>query len=202
MGLFSKLFTKNSPPSPRERELERKFIPIIMKDIETKEQAQLIFQQLLKEVKRDIAAGSDLPVNMGDYLLKTEKNNMRMNGMIEKRRLFGVTDEQIRQWWNKDQLERGLIKKFSEFQRMAIYTMLKKSGMSSQDASKKVKMCFPTYGEKDLSLHLPYEIKEKVDDYIYGLLSNSKTSPGVREEIEAAGSVNEFIVKKIEQGII
>ena len=202
MGLLSGLFIKKSPPTLREQELERQFIPIIMKDIETKEQAQLIFQKLLKEVKADIKCRANLPYKMGDYLLKTEKNNTRMNGMIEKRRLFGVSDEQIRQWWNKDQLERGLIKKFSEFQRMAIYTMLKKSGMSSQDASKKVKMCFPTYGEKDLSLHLPYEIKEKVDDYIYGLLSNSKTSPGVREEIEAAGSVNEFIVKKIEQGII
>ena len=202
MGLLSKLFIKKSPPSLREQELERQFIPIIMKDIETKEQAQLIFQKLLKEVKADIVSESDLSSNMGNYLLKTEKNNTRINGMIEKRRLFGVSDEQIRQWWNKDELERGLIKKFSEFQRMAIYSMLKNQGMSSKEAGKKVKMCFPTYGEKDLSLHLPYEIKEKVDHYIYGLLSNPKTAVEARQQIQAAGSVNDFIVEKIEQGIL
>ena len=122
--------------------------------------------------------------------------------MIEKRRLFGVSDEQIRQWWNKDELERGLIKKFSEFQRMAIYSMLKRRGMPSKEARKKVKMCFPTYGEKDLSLHLPYEIKEKVDNYIYGLLSNPKTAVVARQQIEVAGSVNDFVVEKIEQGIV
>ena len=202
MGLLSGLFIKKSPPTRREQELERQFIPIIMKDIETKEQAQLIFQKLLKEAKGDMASGSNFSSNMGDYLLKTEKNNARINAMIEKRRLFGVSDEQIRQWWNKDELERGLIKKFSEFQRMAIYSMLKNQGMSSQEAGKKVKMCFPTYGEKDLSLHLPYEIKGKVDNYIYGLLSNPKTAAVTRQQIEAAGSVNDFIVKKIVQGIL
>jgi len=202
MGLLSEFFIKKSPPSRRELELEGQFMPIIMKDIETKEQAQLIFQKLLKEVKRDILSGSNSPSNMGDYLLKTEKNNTRINGMIEKRRLFGVSDEQIRQWWNKDELERGLIKKFSEFQRMAIYSMLKNQGMSVKEAGKKVKMCFPTYGEKDLSLHLPYEIKEKVDQYIYNLLSNPKTAGVARQQIEAAGSVNEFIVEKIDQGLL
>lgn len=202
MGFLSSLFIKKSPPSPREKELERQFIPIIMKDIETKEQAQLIFQKLLKEAKADIASKSDLPSNMGDYLLKNEKNSTRINKMIEKRRLFGVTDDQIRQWWNKDELERGLIKKFSEFQRMAIYSMLKSQGMSSQEAGKKVKMCFPTYGEKDLSLHLPYEIKEKVDNYILALLSNPETAAETRQQIEAAGTVNDFIVEKIEQGVL
>ena len=200
MGLLSKIFIKKSPLTQREQELERQFIPIIMKDIATQEQAQLIFRKLLKEVKADMISEAKLSSNMGDYLLKTEKNNTRMNGMLEKRRLFGVTDEEIREWWNKDELERGLIKKFSEFQRMAIYSMLKNQGMSSKDARKKVKMCFPTYGEKDLSLHLPYEIKEKVDNYIYGILSNPQTAVVARQQIQAAGSVNDFIVEKIEQG--
>ena len=202
MGLLSKLFIKKSPPTQREQELERQFIPIIMKDIETQEQAQLIFQKLLKEVKADMISESNLSSNMGDYLLKTEKNNTRMNEMLEKRRLFGVSDEEIRKWWNKDELERGLIKKFSEFQRMAIYAMLKNQGMSAKEAREKVKMCFPTYGEKDLSLHLPYEIKEKVDNYIYGLLSNPQTAVAARQQFQAAGSVNDFIVEKIEQGIL
>jgi len=202
MGLLSGLFIKKSSPTQREQELERQFMPIIMKDIETKEQAQLIFQKLLKEVKVDLVSGSNLPSNMGDYLLKTEKNNTPINKMIEKRRLFGVSDEQIRLWWNKDELERGLIKKFSEFQRMAIYSMLKNQGMSAKEAGKKVKMCFPTYGEKDLSLHLPYEIKEKVDKYIYEVLSNPQTAVVARQQIEAAGSVNDFIVEKIDLGIL
>ncbi|MGI6093583.1 MAG: hypothetical protein GX348_07980 [Veillonellaceae bacterium] len=202
MGLLSRLFTKKSPPSPREQQLEREFIPIIMKDIATKEEAQLIFQKLLKEVKADIASKPDMPLNMGDYLLKNEKNNARISKMLEKRRLFGVTDDQIREWWNKDELERGLIKKFSEFQRMAIYSMLKSQGMSAKEARKKVMMCFPTYGEKDLSLHLPYEIKEKVDNYIYALLSNPQTADATRQQIEAAGSVNDFIVEKIDQGVL
>ncbi|MDD4599501.1 hypothetical protein SDC9_03940 [bioreactor metagenome] len=202
MGLLSRLFSKKSPPSLREQELERQFLPIIMKDIATKEQAQLIFQKLLKEVKADIVSESDLPANMGDYFLKTEKSNPRIHKMLEKRRLFGVSDEEIRQWWNKDKLERGLIKKFSEFQRMAIYSMLKKQGMSAKEAGKEVKMCFPTYGEKDLSLHLPYEIKEKVDNYIYGLLSNPQISASTRQEIQAVGSVNAFVVEKLEQGLL
>lgn len=202
MGLLSSLFIKKSPLSPREQKLERQFIPIIMKDIATKEEAQMIFRKLLQEVKADMGYKSDSPHNMGDYLLKNEINNTRIKRMIEKRRLFGVTDEQIRQWWNKDELERGLIKKFSEFQRMAIYSMLKNQGMSSKEAGKKVKMCFPTYGEKDLSLHLPYEIKEKVDNYIYTSLSNPQTAAAIRQQIEAAGSVNDFIVAKIEQGIL
>ena len=56
--------------------------------------------------------------------------------------------------------------------------------------------------QKDLSLHLPYEIKEKVDQYIYSLLSNHQTAVLTRQEIEVAGSVNHFIVEKIDQGIL
>jgi hypothetical protein len=200
LGFFSELIVRKDPPSPREQELERQFLPLIMKDIESKEQATEIFRKLLQEAKAEIKSGSDLPANLGEYLLKAEKNNVRINAMIAKRRLFGVSDDEIRKWWNKDELERGIIKKFSEFQRMAIYSLLKSQGMSAKDAAKKVKMGFPTYGEKDLSLHLPYEIKDKVDAYIYALFSDPKKAAAARQEIEAAGSVNEYIVAKMDAG--
>jgi len=201
LGFFSELFIKKSPPSPRELELERQFIPIIMKDIASKEQAATIFKKLLKEAKEEITSDSHVPVNLGDYLLKAEKSNDKVNSMIAKRRLFGVSDEEIRVWWNKDDLERGLIKKFSEFQRMAIFSMLKNQGMSSKAASEKVKMCFPTYGEKDLSQHLPYELKEKIDAYIYDVFRSPEKAAIAKKEIEAAGSVNAYIVNKIDEGV-
>ena len=201
MGFFSELFIKKAPPSPREIELERQFIPIIMKDIASKEQAVEIFKKLLKEAKEEISSDNSISVNLCDYLSKAEKNNEIANSMLAKRRLFGVSDDEIRSWWRKDDLERCLIKKFSEFQRMAIFSLLKNQGLSSKEAAKKVKMCFPTYGEKDLSQHLPYELKDKVDAYIYAIFRSPEKAAVAKIEIEAAGSVNAYIVNKIDEGV-
>lgn len=63
---------------------------------------------MLKEAKEEsIREGTwDLPANYGDRLLEWEVTDDAVRAALAEKRAEGVTDEDIRWWWNRDDLER------------------------------------------------------------------------------------------------
>jgi hypothetical protein len=195
MGFFSKLFDLGPPPL--ELELEKKFVPMVMREGLTQQQAQELFQTLLKEAKADINSGDPLPSNMGDYFLANENNNENIKALLQERRILGVTDGDIRAWWNLDALERGLIHKWCDYQKLTLYSIVREQGMSAGEAETNVKLSLPIYGDKKLDEFLPYEIKWKVDAYLIELMADPGMHQIYRDEVAAAGSINAFVRERL-----
>lgn len=193
MGFFSNLFKP-----PLEVELERKFIPLIIREGVSNQQAKETFQCLLKKVKTDIKTGVPMIPNMGDYFLANEQDET-VQRILQQRRAVGVTDDDIRAWWNLEQLERGMVQEWCDFQQNTLCEYFKETeGLSQPDAFAKVKLMLPIYGGSIFPEdYLPYELKWKVDAYLLEIANDTENIQRYKDEIAAAGSINVFVKKKL-----
>ena len=196
MGFFSKLFGgSEEKPSALEMELEQKFITsstdIGMSSLQAKE----TFDLLISEVKKDIASSSPLPDCFGDYLLENEKSNEKIKDLLSEKRQVGVTDKEIRDWWNKSELERGLIQKSDDLLKMSVFSWARDEGMSVDESTAHVRKSLPMYGDKNLHEHLPYEWKEKIDLLVLENIKNDANS--AKEEAAPYKTLNDYIREKI-----
>lgn len=163
-----------------------------------------------------------LPPNMGDIILGYAKNDALIVSMLIERinrnlpniRAEGVTDKDIRCWWNLHDLERRMIEK-TEL-RMWTYKYLvyinQYKHLPYEDAVYKagleMRKKFPYFGDKvegydsqilcEEDRPLPYELKERVDNY---LRKWAKDDPVTFEfKILPSPSLNAFLRKEIQEG--
>ncbi|MCZ7398257.1 MAG: hypothetical protein O8C62_01020 [Candidatus Methanoperedens sp.] len=164
-----------------------------------------------------------LPQNLGDIILgdagsdnpPVKKIAESIRQKLPKIKKEGVRDEDVRWWWNLNDIERRIILKQENIARMTLFmSELEKSNESSKEkaaakAAEKVRkfhpMYDPIYGEPDDISHttgddksLPCELKNRINIYIEKRAGGNLEK--YKNEIEESSTFNALIRKEIKAG--
>ena len=202
----------NLPEGPdwaeTERRLEPQYVSFFRESMcMPAEVAREIFKALAEEQKEAARReGTDrLPELFGEILLEREQTDEKVRNAFAPKRAEGVTDEDIALWWNMHDLERRMICKVDEMNRILLFEKLVQgSGVTEPEAALMVAKRFPVYGnpdhlvlETDDDRPLPFELKWRVNRYI---TERTKADPdGFREEAEASTSLNALLRRAVRQ---
>jgi len=186
---------------------------------EAKKMAGDMLDQAIEESKKE--GTYYLPQNLGDIILgdagsdnptiKKIAENIRQK--LPKKKAEGVKDEDIRWWWNLNDIERRIMLQVDDNIRGGTFIFeLKKSNESSKEkaaekAARKVRKFHPFYGDPDDTTHttgedrpLPYELKDRINIYIEKRVGDN--SEKYKNEVEQSSSFNALIRKEIKAGNI
>ena len=204
-----KKLTEEPDWSETERTLEPQYVSYFKESMSMPEEvARELFKTFAKEQKEAAhREGTDrFPESFGHILLEREKTDEKVRNAFAPKRAEGVTDEDIALWWNMHDLERRLICKVDEMNRILLFEkLMQSSGMTELEAARKVAKRFPVYGDREhLVLEneddrpLPFELKWRVNRYI---TEKTKADPvGFQKEIEASTSLNALLRRALKQG--
>ena len=128
---------------------------------------QVSKKQALKE------GTNNLPENYGDLLLREAVNgNSNSRKIVDRARKEKATDDDIREFWNLNDLQRRMVFWSEDIFRFASFETFKKEGLNSDEAMIKVRKMFPMYGDPNNEKHvsgddrpLPNELRGRVDEY-------------------------------------
>lgn len=203
MGLFS-------TTSPIEKHLEEIYVPMFqgMMGIDAsqaKKQFRDIITQIKEEQKQE--GTTNLPKNLGDDFLEREKTDEKTRVKFEKKRRDGVKDEDIRWWYNMDDMERRMLLKVDDLTRMAMFMQFLQNGKNEKEAATEIRRYHPMYGDPDDTTHtkgddrpLPYELKDRINIYIE---KRAKKDPDkYKKEIENSSTFNSLIRREVKAGNI
>ncbi len=205
MGIFSKLFKSSSDI---EKQLEDIYLPMFQMMMGmSSSQAKGTFHDMLKQAKEEsLKEGTlNLPQNFGDILLEKESLDDKIKSMLARKRIVGARDADIRWWWNMHDLERRIMVKVDELNRMAMFIDSLEKGMKENKASERVRKFHPIYGDPEDTSHttddngpLPYELKDRINIYIE---KRGRANPEqYKREIETSSTFNALIRKEIKKG--
>jgi hypothetical protein len=203
----------NPTPSPDWAEIEKSLEPLYVTFFqESMSMPEDIAHEVYKAFVQDLKEaaqreGTDrLPDSFGDILLEKEKTDETVRNAFVPKRADGVTDEDIAVWWNMHDLERRMICKIDEMNRVLLFErLMQSSGMTEPEAAQLVAKRFPVYGDREhlvLSTEddrpLPFELKWRINQY---LSQRTETDPAdLQEEVEASTSLNALLRKALRQG--
>lgn len=170
----------------------------------------------------------NLPPNFGDIILKKQRAE---NPAIEKiaevfrrtlssKRDEGVRDEDIRWWWNLNDVERNIMLATDEVNRMYLFRQEIENSKevskekAAEQAAKKVWKFHPTYtyGDpkekkdsvpkwvKEEDLPLPIELKDRINIYIEKRYKDNREK--YKKDIGVSSTFNTLIRKEIKAGNI
>ena len=192
-----------------EKRLEPQYVSFFQESMSMPEEvAREIFKTFAEEQKEAAhREGTDrFPEFFGRILLEREQTDEKVRNAFAPKRAEGVTDEDIALWWNMHDLERRMICKVDEMNRILLFEKLVQgSGVTELEAARMVAKRFPVYGDPDhLVLEneddrpLPFELKWRVNRYI---TEKTKADPvGFQKEIEASTSLNALLRRALKQG--
>ena len=175
MSLLKSLFRRR--PSQVEVDLYSLYVAFLVDDlhlpiIEAKEIVAHAIEQCKHESRK--AHTYNLLPNLGDTIIEGYKEGYARNVAICKRALNdGATENDIRDYWNLDELQRRMAIWSENTIRLATYKHLKnEEHLNPEQAALKVRQLFPIYGNpEDTSIlngddrPLPYELRKRVDNY-------------------------------------
>jgi hypothetical protein len=193
-----------------EKRLEPQYVSFFRESMGMPEEiAREIFKTFAEEQK-DAARreGTDrLPESFGDILLEREPTDEKVRAAFAPKRADGVSDEDIALWWNMHDLERRLICRVDEMNRILLFEKLVQGGVAEPEAARMVAKRFPVYGDPEHLVlgteddrPLPFELKWRINRYIAGRTTAETDS--FQEEVEASTSLNAILRKAIRQGTL
>ncbi|MBN2317568.1 MAG: hypothetical protein JXR49_00740 [Acidobacteria bacterium] len=194
--------------SETERNLEPQYVSYFKESMSMPEEvAREIFKTFVAEQKAAARReGTDrFPELFGSILLEREQTDEKVRNAFAPKRAEGVTDEDILLWWNMHDLERRLICKVDEMNRILLFEKLMQSNdMTEIEAARQVARLLPVYGdpehlilETDDDRPLPYELKWRVNRYI---TERTKAEPDeFQKEVEATTSLNALLRMAVRQ---
>jgi len=186
---------------------------------EAKKMAGVMLDLAIEESKKE--GTYYLPQNLGDIILgdagsdnpTIKKIAESIRQKLPKKKAEGVKDEDIRWWWNLNDIERRIMLQVDDNIRGGTFIFeLKKSNESSKEkaaekAARKVRKFHPFYGDPDDTTHttgedrpLPYELKDRINIYIEKRVGDN--SEKYKNEVEQSSSFNALIRKEIKAGNI
>jgi hypothetical protein len=185
-----------------EKRLEPQYISFFRESMNVPED---ISHELFKAFVEDLKAaaqreGTDrLPEMFGNILLDREQTDEQVRGAFLPKRAEGVTDDDIAFWWNLHDLERRMICKIDEMNRILLFdTLVQKNGMTELEAARTVAKRFPIYGdpthlvlETEDDRPLPFELKWRVNRYV--AQKTGADAGKFQEEVEASTSLNALL---------
>jgi hypothetical protein len=191
-----------------EKRLEPQYVSYFQESMGMPEEvAREIFKTFAAEQKEaSHREGTDrFPESFGEILLEREQTDEKVRNAFAPKRAEGVTDEDIAFWWNMHDLERRMICKVDEMNRILLFEKLvKNSGVSEPEAARLVAGRFPVYGdpehlvlEADDDRPLPFELKWRINRYISDRIQNDPD--GFMKEAEATTSLNALLRRAIRQ---
>ncbi|MBM4147186.1 MAG: hypothetical protein FJ240_13100 [Nitrospira sp.] len=162
-----------------------------------------MLKQAEEEALREGTA--DLPENFGDKLLESEALDENIRSLLGKRRAEGARDEDIRWWWNMDEIERRMTIKYDNMLKKAQFQKLvNQPGMDKTEAVKNFRKNYPLFGIPGDSLSadtdgpLPYELMERVNRFFERI---SKEEPErLQQEIADSPTMNAFLRRELRAG--
>jgi hypothetical protein len=192
-----------------ERRIEPEYVSFFHETMGMPEDfAREIFKAMVQDLREAAEReGTDrLPESFGDILLERERTDEPVRDAFLPKRAEGVTDPDIALWWNMHDLERRMICKLDEMNRVLLFEKIRKdSGASELEAARIVARRFPVYGdpshlvlEAEDDRPLPFELKWRVNRYIA-----KRTTAGpekFQEEVEASTSLNAVLRQALRQG--
>jgi hypothetical protein len=198
----------HEPESDLERELEAQYVHTLHLMGLPPPEARRAFWQLLNEIKEESlrTGAATLSKDFGDRLLERELADDRVKALLAEKRAEGVTDQDIRWWWNMSHLERALMAKLDELNRhLLLRQFIEEENLSPQDAAKKLRTYDPLFGEADNARTdspddqpLPYEIKERVRRYVQRRSILDATA--LTRDIKDSSSFNHLVRKELKRG--
>jgi hypothetical protein len=194
-----------------EKRLETHYVSFFQESMSMPEEvAHQIFKAFAEDQKEAARRdGTDkLPENFGEILLEREQTDEHVRAVFLPKRAEGVTDEDIAFWWNMPDLERRLICKVDEMNRILLFDKLMQGGGSTeQEAARMVAKQFPIYGDPNhLVLDseddrpLPFELKWRVNRFISERTADAADS--FHDEVEASTSLNAVLRKAMQEGLL
>jgi len=217
MGLFNRSKYTDIEKALREQWSQVLSMMSGMSSAQAKEAAGKMLDQLIEESKKE--GTYCLPQNLGDIILGdagTDKPALKnvaeiIRKSLPKKKAEGVKEEDVRFWWNLNDIERRTIVKQSELAKMTrMIDMLDHSNESSQEkaidkAATQVRKFHPIYGDPDGATHttgddspLPYELTGRIDAYIGNRLREDPLN--FKREMEQSSTFNALIRKEIKAG--
>src|SRR3989338_318414 len=144
--------------------------------------------------------------NDGDNLLEKEKISGEVNKNFENKRKEGVRDEDIRWWFNLNDVERRMMLKTDEFHRRSLFMHEVESGKTEEEADKTVRKYHPIFGDLNDETHgsgdnrpLPLELKDRINIYIE---KQGIGNPEFKKQIDSFSTFNALVRKEIRAGNI
>ena len=135
-----------------------------------KEVAQWIAEEK-REAQRD--GDAKFPPNYGDVLLSKENTDPHVRRVLAIKRAEGVTDADIRWWWNLNYIERRLMLRIDNLSRIAVFTEGLAKQQTPDEVARHVWKYFPNYGnEQEVSAGqgddrpIPYELKDRINSWL------------------------------------
>jgi hypothetical protein len=176
-----------------------------------------VTEMLDNAIKRSKAVGSYyFPSNFGDVVVgdlvtgdkKIDNIAQLLNERInEYKDMEGIRDEDIREYWNMDDIERAMLDEVGNLVRGAMFLEQIHNGKSLDEATNIACKWHPVYGdprdESKLSGEnkpLPHELRNRVNIYIEQVAV--KDPDKYKREVEAWPSFNAFVRSKIREGKI
>lgn len=178
---------------------------------EAKKMAEDTLDRAIKESKK--RGTYYLPQNLGDIILGDAGSDnstiKKIVGVIRQKlpeiKKEGVRDEDVRWWWNLNDIERHMMSKEDENARMALFIDRRLKGDLLDKVGEKVRKFHPMYGEPDdTSLTtgddkpLPIELKNRINNYIQKRMDDN--SEKYKNDIEQSSTFNALIRKEIKAG--
>ncbi len=191
-----------------EKRLEPQYVSFFQESMSMPEEvAREIFKAFVQDLREAaVREGTDrLPESFGDILLEREGTDEQVRGAFLPKRAEGVTDEDIAFWWNMHDLERRMICKVDEMNRILLFDKLvQDSGVTEPEAARLVAKRFPIYGdpnhlvlETEDDRPLPFELKWRVNRYV--AQRTAADAEKFHEEVEASTSLNAVLRRAMRQ---
>lgn len=206
MGMCSKAF---ETPTDIEKQIEDQYGPMFQKILGmSPSQAKTTVRDIVEEAKVESLKedASELPQNVGDFLLEKESSDEKIRSILVKKRNEGVRDQDIKWWFNMHDLERRILLKVDDVNRHALFAKLREEdGLSEDEAAKGVRRSYPLFGDPDDPEHaggedrpLPYELKDRIKSYVE---KRMQTDPETfKKEIEQSSTFNALIREEVRKG--
>jgi predicted RNase H-like HicB family nuclease len=176
---------------------------------EVKKAIELCKEQAIKE------GTNVLPDNYGDLLIQAaESGEPKAKKIVDTAHKEGATDEDIREFWNLNDLQRRIVLWSENIHRVAMASSLLKplweSGNLSKDAEEKVaakvRKTFPMYGDPDNTRvtsgdnrPLPHELRGRIDRWRIKLITEQGEQM-IKEKLNSYSTFNAFVRDEIRKG--
>lgn len=194
-----------------EKQLEDTYVRVLEKMMGLSlSEAKSIVNEMLNRAKEESQRErtSNLPKNYGDVLLERETTDENIKSMLTKKRNEGVRDEDIKWWWNVDDLERRMMIEFDAVKTSALFKKLTKEyNIDEKEAFKTLRKSYPIFGDPDSTSGyigddrpLPYELMDRINIYIEKMWQAD--SEKYKKEVEQSSTLNALIRKEIRKGNI
>jgi hypothetical protein len=142
----------------------------------------------------------------GDILLERERTDLKLKSQLQKKRLEGVTDNDILWYWNRNDSER---RAEENMDRAVMYARFKQyvedEYRTPEEAAVRIRKYFPYYGDSDDTRvtagedrPLPVELMKRVDDW-FGK-ERTENPADFKKRLEQSSSFNALIRVEIRAG--